>query len=106
MNTVRTRLFNTPSPTFFFLMLPRHPKSTLFPYTTLFRSGKQEQMSIPTLVAMVLGIMAARSRPDLAQAVIAGAGASGIQSQLNYTRDFEREADRIGFQFQIGRAHF
>ncbi|TMH87990.1 MAG: M48 family metallopeptidase [Betaproteobacteria bacterium] len=61
--------------------------------------GKQEQMSIPTLVAMVLGIMAARSRPDLAQAVIAGAGASGIQSQLNYTRDFEREADRIGFQF-------
>src|SRR5438552_13156836 len=61
--------------------------------------GKQEQMSIPTLVAVVLGIMAARSRPDLAQAVIAAAGASGIQSQLNYTRDFEREADRIGFQF-------
>src|ERR1041385_4802898 len=61
--------------------------------------GKQEQMTIPTLVAVVLGIMAARSRPDLAQAVIAGAGASGIQSQLNYTRDFEREADRIGFQF-------
>src|SRR6267378_774126 len=35
--------------------------------------GKQEQMSIPTLVAVVLGILAARSRPDLAQAVIAGA---------------------------------
>src|SRR5438552_582604 len=61
--------------------------------------GKQEQMSIPTLAAVVLGILAARSRPDLAQAVIAGAGASSIQSQLNYTRDFEREADRIGFQF-------
>ena len=61
--------------------------------------GKQEQMSIPTLVAVVLGILAARSRPDVAQAVIAGAGASSIQSQLNYTRDFEREADRIGFQF-------
>src|SRR5205809_6322862 len=61
--------------------------------------GKQEQMSIPTLAAVVLGILAARSRPDLAQAVIAGAGASSIQSKLNYTRDFEREADRIGFQF-------
>ena len=24
---------------FFFLMLPRPPRSTLFPYTTLFRSG-------------------------------------------------------------------
>jgi len=62
-------------------------------------AGVLEQTSIPTLVAVVLGILAARSRPDLAQAVIAGAGASSIQSQLNYTRDFEREADRIGFQF-------
>src|SRR5436190_11478316 len=24
---------------FFFLIIPRHPRSTLFPYTTLFRSG-------------------------------------------------------------------
>ncbi|HKB63737.1 MAG TPA: M48 family metalloprotease [Burkholderiales bacterium] len=61
--------------------------------------GKQEQMSIPTLAAVVLGLLAVRAHPDLAQAVIAGAGATGIQAQLNYTRDFEREADRIGFQF-------
>ncbi len=61
--------------------------------------GKQEQMSIPILAAIVLGLLAARSSPDLTQAVIAGAGATSIQSQLNYTRDFEREADRIGFQF-------
>ncbi|TMG78860.1 MAG: M48 family metallopeptidase [Betaproteobacteria bacterium] len=61
--------------------------------------GKQEQMSIPMLAAVVLGLLAARSNPDVAQAVIAGAGATSIQSQLNYTRDFEREADRIGFQF-------
>src|SRR5439155_12374273 len=26
------------SPSFFLLLLPRHPRSTLFPYTTLFRS--------------------------------------------------------------------
>src|SRR6266699_1553801 len=56
--------------------------------------GKQEQMSIPMLAAVVLGLLAARSNPDVAQAVIAGAGATSIQSQLNYTRDFEREADR------------
>jgi len=61
--------------------------------------GKQEQMSIPMLAAVVLGLLAARSNPDVTQAVIAGAGATSIQSQLNYTRDFEREADRIGFQF-------
>src|SRR5882672_8710653 len=61
--------------------------------------GKQEQMSIPTLAAVILGILAARSRPDVTQAVIAGASAASVQSQLNYTRDFEREADRIGFQY-------
>jgi predicted Zn-dependent protease len=61
--------------------------------------GKQDQMSVPTLAAIVLGLLAARSRPDVTQAVIAGASAANIQSQLNYTREFEREADRIGFQY-------
>src|SRR3712207_9145159 len=28
---------------FFFLMIRRPPRSTLFPYTTLFRSGEREQ---------------------------------------------------------------
>jgi len=61
--------------------------------------GKQEQMSIPTLAAVILGLLAARSNPEVTQAVIVGAGATSIQTQLNYTRDFEREADRIGFQY-------
>src|SRR5437667_10360557 len=30
---------------FFFLMIRRPPRSTLFPYTTLFRSSKQQQVS-------------------------------------------------------------
>src|SRR5258707_2501503 len=30
-------------PTFFFLMIRRPPRSTLFPYTTLFRSAKQDR---------------------------------------------------------------
>src|SRR3989442_10538561 len=33
------RLDSTPLPFFFFLMIRRPPRSTLFPYTTLFRSG-------------------------------------------------------------------
>jgi len=61
--------------------------------------GKQEQMSIPILAAVVLGLLAAHRSPELTQAVIVGASATSIQTQLNYTRDFEREADRIGFQF-------
>ncbi len=61
--------------------------------------GKQEQMSMPTLAAIVLGLLAAHRNPEAAQAVIVGATATSIQTQLNYTREFEREADRIGFQF-------
>src|SRR5262249_1346991 len=61
--------------------------------------AKQEQMSIPTMAAILLGLLAARSRPDVTQAVIAGASAASVQSQLNYTREFEREADRVGFQY-------
>ena len=60
--------------------------------------AKQDQMSMPTLAAILVGLLAARSRPDVTQAVITGATAANVQSQLNYTRDFEREADRIGFQ--------
>src|SRR5438309_11880452 len=34
-------LFSPPSSSFFFLMIRRPPRSTLFPYTTLFRSARQ-----------------------------------------------------------------
>src|SRR5438128_12337057 len=34
------RLFFHPAVTFFFLMIRRPPRSTLFPYTTLFRSRR------------------------------------------------------------------
>src|SRR5476649_2963322 len=36
---------------FFFLMVPRPPRSTLFPYTTLFRSGRgdRDQRRLPRL---------------------------------------------------------
>src|SRR6266566_7102861 len=32
---------------FFFLMIRRPPRSTLFPYTTLFRSGSEQHLSRP-----------------------------------------------------------
>jgi predicted Zn-dependent protease len=59
--------------------------------------GVQKQLSMPTMIAMVLAVLAARSRPDLAQGALMASQAGAVQSQINYTRDFEREADRIGF---------
>src|SRR3712207_6942177 len=37
---------------FFFLMIRRPPRSTLFPYTTLFRSGSQLRMNEDTAEAL------------------------------------------------------
>src|SRR5687768_18573453 len=41
------RVSNASLRTFFFLMLPRPPRSTLFPYTTLFRSVAQRERVVP-----------------------------------------------------------
>ncbi len=58
------------------------------------KQGRQTPMLI---AAMVLGALAARKSPDAAGAVMMGSQAAAIQGQLNYSRDMEREADRIGF---------
>src|SRR5207247_10316357 len=39
-----------PSSLYFFLMMPRPPRSTLFPYTTLFRSTSYDADNRPLLV--------------------------------------------------------
>jgi predicted Zn-dependent protease len=57
------------------------------------------RQSLVGLAAMVLGVLAAsRSRSaDATQAVIVGSQAAMAQGQLNFSRDMEREADRIGW---------
>ncbi|MDO8773362.1 MAG: M48 family metalloprotease [Burkholderiaceae bacterium] len=62
------------------------------------RSISQQGRQTPVLIAaMVLGALAVRKSPDAVGAVMAGSQAVAMQSQLNYSRDMEREADRIGF---------
>jgi predicted Zn-dependent protease len=60
--------------------------------------AKEKQNAIPGLIAMAIGILAARANSDIAAATISSAQAGMAQSQLAYTRDFEREADRMGYQ--------
>ena len=60
--------------------------------------SQQQQMQVPMMVALAAAILLGRSRPDLAIGAAAGAQAAGVQSALSYSRDFEREADRIGLQ--------
>ncbi len=49
------------------------------------------------LAAMVLGALAASRHPDAGTAAIVGGQAILAQGQLNFSRDMEREADRVGF---------
>ena len=60
--------------------------------------SKQNLSQYAALLAMAVGLLAARHNPDLAQGAIVGGQAAGIQNQLSYSRDFEREADRTGLQ--------
>ena len=60
--------------------------------------SQQQQMQRPMMVALAAAILLGRSRPDLAIGAAAGAQAAGVQASLSYSRDFEREADRIGLQ--------
>jgi len=68
----------------------------------LTRSAVGSQRSILyQLAALAVAVLASRSNSasagDLASAAVASAQALSIQSQLNYTREHEYEADRIGF---------
>ena len=58
----------------------------------------QNQGILPSLAALAVAILAARSNPQVATAAIATVQATSIQKQLNFSRDNEREADRIGIQ--------
>src|SRR5256886_9046817 len=96
---------------FFFLMIRRPPRSTLFPYTTLFRSDSAKGGAM-TGGGISLGVnidhvatlrQARRGRyPDPAHAALAAetAGADSITLHLREDRRHIQNHD-----VQIGRAH-
>jgi len=60
--------------------------------------GAQKQDMLIPLAAVAAAALAARSSPDLAQAIVMSGMGIQAQRQLNFTREVEREADRIGFR--------
>ncbi|MBL8306418.1 MAG: M48 family metalloprotease [Rubrivivax sp.] len=59
----------------------------------------QERASLLSIATLLLGIIAASrtNNVDVANATIMGGQGAAIQSQLNFSRDMEREADRVGY---------
>jgi len=59
--------------------------------------ARQSEQAPWLMGAMILGVLAASKSPNAAQAAIVGGQAVAAQGQLNFSRDMEREADRVGF---------
>jgi predicted Zn-dependent protease len=61
--------------------------------------ANSSRQSLIGLAGIILGMIAASrsTRMDGANALITGGQAVAVQGQLNFSRDAEREADRIGF---------
>lgn len=68
--------------------------------------AKQRDGTFIAIGALLLALLAARSGSsssgDAAQAAIAAGQAAAVQQQLNFSREAEREADRVGFQILTG----
>jgi predicted Zn-dependent protease len=60
--------------------------------------SQQSQSYATTLLSLAAAILASRSGGDAAMGALIAGQAAGVQQQLGYSRDFEREADRVGIQ--------
>lgn len=60
--------------------------------------GKQKQDALLPLASLVLAALAANSSPDAAMGIAMGGQGLAIQRQLDFSRDAEREADRVGLE--------
>lgn len=70
------------------------------------RNMERMSNSSPTMMAAVLGsIILSVINPQLGMAALSGSIAGSQQMQINYTRQFEQEADRVGFDI-LTRAGF
>jgi predicted Zn-dependent protease len=64
--------------------------------------ARQDQQAPWLLGAMILGMLAASANTDVANAAVVGSQAVAAQTQLGFSRDMEREADRVGFGVLTG----
>lgn len=59
---------------------------------------KQQGEGLISMATIAIAILAARTNPQASEAAIVSAQARSIQNQLNFTRTYEEEADRIGLR--------
>jgi beta-barrel assembly-enhancing protease len=60
--------------------------------------ASQQKQGMVSLAAVAIAILAARSNPQAAAGAIAASQAQALSNQLAFSRDNERDADRVGVQ--------
>lgn len=60
--------------------------------------ASQKYDTFKNIAGIALALLISRSNPQLASGAFTTVSALGVQSKLDYTREHEREADRIGLQ--------
>ena len=60
------------------------------------------RLSIPMAAATIAAILIGTQDPEMAQAALIAVQAANAQYQINFTRDNEQEADRVGMQTLAG----
>src|SRR2546427_8295850 len=67
---------------FFFLMIRRPPRSTLFPYTTLFRSSFEEAACLPTAYLTAYKMLFEKSGVQPGATVLVQGAGGGVATAL------------------------
>lgn len=58
--------------------------------------ASQKYDTFKNIAGIALALLVARANPELASGALTTSTAAGVQRQLDYTREHEREADRVG----------
>jgi beta-barrel assembly-enhancing protease len=66
---------------------------------------QQKNSTVISLAALAIAVLAARSNSDISSAAATVGQAGAIQNLLNFSRDHEREADRVGLQILEGAGY-
>src|SRR3712207_7290631 len=87
----------------FFLMIRRPPRSTLFPYTTLFRSGRLAGRVVEPCLAPPEALTASASRPWAAARRRGGGGDPGAARSGRCARSEEHTSELQSRQYLVCR---
>lgn len=60
--------------------------------------ASQKTDTFKNIAGIALALLVARANPELASGAMTTTAAMGVQKQLDFTREHEREADRVGLQ--------